>query len=160
MLGWIALLYQFVVTSKISFKMNFKVFGIGTALVTVLVAYNMLQKAPLVVIGYFVLPVFVWMIVLANNEGQTLQKFITNKNQVLIGLAIVIAAELLVFSFFQRKILSLMLLGYVGAITAYSIKRKLQPKLKILKYFSSAVCLGIFPLLKVVEKDTKNSILL
>jgi GPI ethanolamine phosphate transferase 1 len=160
MLGWIALLSQYIATSNVSFKINRKVFLLGGFTSTVIVAFNLLQHAPLVVIGYFLLPIGVWMIVLSNNDNDILQKFMRNKNQLLAAIACVTIAEMLVFSFFQRKILSLMLLGYVGAITAFAIKKKLQPKLKILKYFSSAVCLGIFPLLKVVEKDTKNSILL
>ena len=160
MLGWIALLYQFIVTSTLTFKMSFKVFLTGTVMSGTIAGYNLLQMAPLVVIGYFLLPIFIWMIVLTNNKDRTIQKFFKNKNQILIAIACIVSAELLVYSFFQRKILSLMLLGYVGAMVAYTIRKKLQPKLKILKYFSSAVCLGIFPLLKVVEKDTKNSILL
>lgn len=160
MVGWILLLYQYIVTSQITFKISVKVLASGGTLALIIAAYNLLQHAPLVVIGYFLLPIAMWMLVLANNRDRILQKFVRNKNQVLIAATCIIVSELLVFSFFQRKILSLMLLGYVGAITAYAIKKKLQPKLKILKYFSSAVCLGIFPLLKVVEKDTKNSILL
>lgn len=160
MLGWIVLLYLYMMSATISFKMNRNVLLTGALAMLVIAGYNILQKAPLVVIGYFILPVLVWMAVFSNNKEKTIQKFVRNKNQLLIALACVVAAELLVFSFFQRKILSLMLLGYVGAIVAYAIRKKLQPKLKILKYFSSAVCLGIFPLLKVVEKDTKNSILL
>lgn len=160
MLGWIVILYQYILHSHITLKMSWKVFVSGGVLANTIIAYNLLQKAPLVVIGYFILPIIVWMIVLSNNEGEILQKFFRNKNQILITVVSITTAELLVFSFFQRKILSLILLGYVGAITVYAIRRKLQPKLKILKYFSSAVCLGIFPLLKVVEKDTKNSILL
>lgn len=160
MVGWIVLLYQYIVSSKITFKMGTKVLASGCTIALIIVAYNVLQKAPPVVIGYFLLPVVMWMIVLSNNQDEILQKFIKNKNQILIALTCIVAAELLVFSFFQRKILSLMLLGYVGAITVYALRKKLQPKLKILKYFSSAVCLGIFPLLRVVEKDTKNSILL
>lgn len=160
MVGWILMLCQYIVTSKITYKMSVKVLASGASVGVLIVAYNVLQKAPPVVIGYFLLPVIVWMIVLSNNQDEVLQKFFKSKNQILIALACILAAELLVFSFFQRKILSLMLLGYVGAITVYAIRKKLQPKLKILKYFSSAVCLGIFPLLRVVEKDTKNSILL
>lgn len=160
MVGWIFLLYLYIVRSDVAFKMNKKVLLSGGVVSGVIIAYNALQQAPLVVIGYFLLPIAVWTIVLCNNEDETLQKFVRNHNQILIAIICVCAAELLVFSFFQRKVLSLMLLGYVGSITAYTIKRKLQPKLKILKYFSSAVCLGIFPLLKVVEKDTKNLILL
>jgi phosphatidylinositol glycan class N len=160
MLGWIALLYQYIITSKINYKMRPKVLAIGGTIAFIIIAFNGLQHAPPVVIGYFMLPVIIWMLVLSNNEDKTLQKFMKSKNQILIAVCCIIVAELLVFSFFQRKILSLMLLGYVGSITAYAMKKKLQPKLKILKYFSSAVCLGIFPLLRVVEKDTKNSILL
>lgn len=160
MLGWIMLLYQYIMTSTISLKISSKVLAAGGTLTFLISAFNILQRAPLIVIGYFLLPVFVWMLVLCNNQDETLQKFAQNKNQILITVICVVVAELLVFSFFQRKILSLMLLGYVGSITAYAIRKKLQPKLKILKYFSSAVCLGIFPLLRVVEKDTKNSILL
>lgn len=160
MIGWIFLLYQYIVLSRISFKINLKVLAICGILAVIITGYNILQHAPVVVIGYFLLPIVVWMLVLSNNEDETLQKFMRNKNQILIAVICIVVAELLVFSFFQRKILSLMLLGYVGSITAYAIKKKLQPKLKILKYFSSAVCLGIFPLLRVVEKDTKNSILL
>lgn len=160
MVGWILLLYQFFVTSKISFRMSPKVLVTGCTLGIAIIAYNFLQGAPLIVIGYFILPVVLWMILLANEEAKTLQKFVRNKSQILIGIGCLIVAELLVFSFFQRKVLSLMLLGYVGAITTYAIKKKLTPKQKILKYFSSAVILGIFPLFRVVEKDTKNSILL
>lgn len=160
MLGWIMLLYQYIVTSSTSLKMSPKILASGGIVTFIIVTFNLLQHAPLIVIGYFLLPIAIWMLVLCNNQDETLQKFAKNKNQILIAVICVVAAELLVFSFFQRKILSLMLLGYVGSITAYAIKKKLQPKLKILKYFSSAVCLGIFPLLRVVEKDTKNSILL
>lgn len=160
MAGWIVMLYQYIMHSSVTLKMSWKVVVAGGACANTIVAYNLLQKAPLVVIGYFLLPILVWMVVLSNNEDKILQKFLKSKNQVLIGVVCITTAELLVFSFFQRKILSLMLLGYVGAITVYAIRRKLQPKLKILKYFSSAVCLGIFPLLRVVEKDTKNPILL
>lgn len=179
MIGWIVLLYEYIVTSKITFKMSLKTLASGGSIAFSIAAYNAVQKAPPVVIGYFLLPVLMWMIVLTNNQDEILQKFIRNKNQILIALMCIVSAELLVFSFFQRKILSLMLLGYVGAITGqffhfcvsffslssgfssvFYLRKKLQPKLKILKYFSSAVCLGIFPLLRVVEKDTKNSILL
>lgn len=160
MVGWILLLSQYIAKSSVSFKVTGKVMTIGGSLAFIIIAFNLLQKAPLIVIGYFVLPVIVWMIVITNNDDKMLQSFFTNKNQILIALACVISAELLVFSFFQRKILSLMLFGYVGAVSVYTIKRKFQPKLKILKYFSSAVCLVIFPMLKVVDKDTKNSILL
>lgn len=160
MIGWILLLCQYIVTSKISFRMSLKLIVTGSTLGCVIIAYNIAQGAPLVVIGYFLLPIALWMILLANEKARILQKFIRNKHQFLVGLACVIVSELLVFSFFQRKVLSLLLLGYVGAITTYAIKKKLTPKQKILKYFSSAVILGIFPLFRVVEKDAKNSILL
>lgn len=160
MVGWILLLCQYIATSKISLIINLKVFIIGCTLALAVIAYNILQGAPFIVIGYFLLPIAIWMILLGNEHVATLRKFVQNKNQILIGFACLIVAELLVFSFFQRKVLSLMLLGYVGAITTYAIKKKLTPKQKILKYFSSAVVLGIFPLFRVVEKDTKNSILL
>ena len=160
MIGWIVLLYQFIMKSKISLRMGSKTLLVGGISAAAVAGFNILQHAPPIVIGYFVLPIFIWMLVAANNQEKILQKFFESRGHPLIALGTVVVAELLVFSFFQRKILSLMLIGYVGAITAYTIKKKLQPKLKILKYFSSAVCLGIFPLLKVVEKDTKNPILL
>jgi phosphatidylinositol glycan class N len=160
MAGWIALLYQFVMNSSISLKLSAKVFITGSALIGLIVGYNLLQHAPLVVIGYFVLPVVIWMVVLSNNKEQTLQGFITNPNHIVIGVSCVAFAELLVYSFFERRILSLALILYTGSITAYAIRKKFEPKLKTLKYFSSAVCLGIFPLLKVVDKDNRNSVLL
>lgn len=160
MVGWIALLYQFVITSKITYAIDFKTMCTGCGLIVIIAGYNLLQHAPLIVIGYFLLPIPLWMLVIANNEGGLLQKVFKNFNQFLVGVVCVVVAEVLVFSFFQRKILSVVLLLYTGTITAYALRKKLEPKLKTLKYFSSAVCLGIFPLLKVVDKDTKNSILL
>ena len=160
MLGWIVLLYQYVATSKISFKIGTKVLAFGGSLSLIVLAYNLLQKAPIIVIGYFLLPILLWMIVLSNNEEKILQNFANNPKRILITIACIGVTELLVFSFYQRKILSLMLMGYVGAITVYAIRKKLQPKLKILKYSSSAICLSFFPLLKVVDKDTKDSKLL
>lgn len=160
MVGWIALLFQFVMTSKVSFLIDLKILTVGGLTAFIIVTYNMLQHAPLVVIGYFILPIFVWMFVLSNNKEKLLQKFFGNFNQIGIAIICIVAAEVLVFSFFERKILSVVLLLYTGTSVAYAIRKKLEPKLKTLKYFSSAVCLGIFPLLKVVDKDTKNSVLL
>jgi phosphatidylinositol glycan class N len=160
MIGWIVLLYQYVIRGNISLKITKKPLQYGLIIATLIVAYNLLQHSPLVVIGYFLLPILLWMIVLSNNEDKILQSFVTNKNHVIIAVICVIFAELLVYSFFERKILSLMLLIYSGSITAYAIRKKMEPKLKTLKYFSSAVCLGIFPMLKVVDKENKNSILL
>lgn len=160
MIGWVILLYQYIITSKINYKINARVLASCCVLALIIVAYNMLQHSPYVVIGYFILPIIVWMLVLSNNENQVLQNFLRNRDQLLVAGLCIAVAELLVFSFFQRKVLSLALLGYVGAITVYAIKKQMKPKLKLMKYFSSAVCLGIFPLLRVVEKDTKNSILL
>lgn len=160
MIGWIALLYQFVITSKINYSIDFKTLSTGCCIAFVIAGYNLLQHAPLIVIGYFLLPIPLWMLVKVNNGNGLLQKIFKNFNHLLVGVACVITAEVLVFSFFQRKILSVVLLIYTGTITAYALRKKLEPKLKTLKYFSSAVCLGIFPLLKVVDKDTKNSVLL
>lgn len=160
MIGWIVLLYQYIVTSRISFKMGVKVLTTGGLSAFIIIAYNILQNAPVIVIGYFLLPIILWMVVFSNNSSQILQNFSKHPRWILITVIYVVITELLVFSFFQRKILSLMLLGYVGAITVYAIRKRLQPKLKILKYSSSAVCLSFFPLLKVVDKDTKDSRLL
>lgn len=160
MAGWIALLYQFVIKSKMTLKMDYKLLIAGLSLIVLIIGYNLLQQAPLVVIGYFILPVAIWMIVFANNDEKILQKFLTNFNHILIAVICVAFAEMLVFSFFERRILSLTLILYTGSITAYAIRKKFEPKLKTLKYFSSAVCLGIFPLLKVIDRDNKNSILL
>lgn len=160
MIGWIALLYQFVITSNINYSIDFKTLSTGCCIAFVIAGYNLLQHAPLIVIGYFLLPIPLWMLVKVNNGNGLLQKIFKNFNHLLVGVACVITAEVLVFSFFQRKILSVVLLIYTGTITAYALRKKLEPKLKTLKYFSSAVCLGIFPLLKVVDKDTKNSVLL
>ncbi|KAG5669225.1 hypothetical protein PVAND_017117 [Polypedilum vanderplanki] len=159
MAGWIALLYQFIIKSSITLKMNRKIFITGSAIIGVIIFYNFLQHAPLVVIGYFILPVIIWMIVVSNFDGNSLQN-LRNQNHLMIAIICIIFAELLVYSFFERRILSLILILYTGSITAYAIRKKLEPKLKTLKYFSSAVCLGIFPLLKVVDKENKNSILL
>lgn len=160
MTGWIVLLYQYVIKGSLDAKIKTNVMQYGITLATLVVAYNLLQHSPLIVIGYFLLPILIWMIVFSNNEDKILQNFITNKNYVLIAVICIVFAELLVYSFFERKILSLILLIYSGTITAYAIRKKMEPKLKTLKYFSSAVCLGIFPLLKVVDKENKNSILL
>lgn len=160
MLGWILLLCRYIVTSAFSLRVTLKALVIGCTATTVIVAYNILQGAPAIVIVYFILPIALWTVLLGSKEMPTLRKFLPNKKQTLIGFACLVVSELLVFSFFQRKVLSLILLGYVGAITTYAIRKKLTPKQKILKYFSSAVILGIFPLFRVVEKDTKNSILL
>lgn len=160
MIAWIVLLYQFIMTSRVTFRMRGNVARIGGAAVIVILVFNHLQRAPLVVSMYFALPIIMWMLVITNNGNKILQNFFQDRNQILLAIVCFAIAELLVFSFFQRKILSLLLLGYVGSIAAYATRRKYQPKLKIMKYFSSAVCLGIFPLLKVVDKDTKNSVLL
>jgi len=160
MTGWIVLLYQYVIKGSIDAKIKANILQYGLTLATLVVTYNLLQHSPIIVIGYFILPIVVWMFVLSNNEDRILQDFITNKNYVSIAVICVVFAELLVYSFFERKILSLILLIYSGTITAYAIRKKMEPKLKTLKYFSSAVCLGIFPLLKVVDKENKNSILL
>lgn len=160
MTGWIVLLYQYVIKGSIDAKIKASILQYGLTLGTLVVTYNLLQHSPIIVIGYFILPIVVWMFVLSNNEDKILQNFITNKNYVFIAVICVVFAELLVYSFFERKILSLILLIYSGTITAYAIRKKMEPKLKTLKYFSSAVCLGIFPLLKVVDKENKNSILL
>lgn len=160
MIGWIAFLYQVVINSSISFNMDRRIFTFGIILIVLIIAYNLLQHTPLVVTGYFILPVVVWMVVIANNHGKILQAFIRNPNHIMIATVCIAFAELLVYSFFERKILSLALILYTGSITAYALRRKLEPKLKTLKYFSSAVCLGLFPLLRVVDKDNKNSILL
>lgn len=160
MVAWIVLLYQFIMTSSVTFRIRGNAAKFGGLAVAVTLIFNYLQRAPLVVSMYFALPTVMWMLVITNNGNKILQSFFHNRSQILLATICLITAELLVFSFFQRKILSLLLLGYVGSIAAYTIKRKFQPKLKIMKYFSSAVCLGIFPLLKVVDKDTKNSVLL
>lgn len=160
MVGWIALLYQFVMTSRISFKIDLKILTVGAITTLIIIAYNLLQRAPLVVVGYFILPIFMWMLVFSNNQDKTLQKFFSNIYQIGIAIMCIVVSEILVFSFFERKILSVVLLLYTGSIVAYAFRKKLEPKLKTLKYFCSAVCLGIFPLLKVVDKDTKNSVLL
>jgi GPI ethanolamine phosphate transferase 1 len=160
MIGWIALLYQYLIRSKISLHLDTKSFLVGFILIIVIVIYNILQHTPPIVLGYFLLPIIIWMIVIANNETKILQNFIENSNHVLIASLCIAFAELLVFAFFERKILSIVLMVYSGSITAFVIRKKWEPKLKALKYFSSAVCLGIFPLLKVIDKDTKNSILL
>lgn len=160
MTGWLILLYQYVIKGSLDGKIKTSVLQYGITLAVLVVAYNLLQHSPLIVIGYFLLTILIWMIVFSNNEDKILQNFVTNKNYVLIAVICVIFAELLVYSFFERKILSLILLIYSGTITAYAIRKKMEPKLKTLKYFSSAVCLGIFPLLKVVDKENKNSILL
>lgn len=160
MIGWILLLYQYLATSKITFKMKPKILAIGGIVSLIIIAYNLLQKAPLIVLGYFLLPVIVWMVLLSNNGSAILSNVVNTPSHLLISMTCIAVTELMVFSFFQRKILSLILLGYSGAITVYAIRRKLQPKLKILKYFSSAVCLSFFPLLKVIDKDTKDSRLL
>lgn len=160
MIGWIVLLYQYVVKSTLNLQINRAALQYGLIIGTLIVLYNLLQHSPLIVIGYFLLPILIWMIVLSNNEDRILQNFITNKNYVFIAIICIAFAELLVFSFFERKILSLILLIYTGTIVAYAIRKKMEPKLKTLKYFSSAVCLGIFPLLKVVDKENKHSILL
>ncbi|CRK91121.1 CLUMA_CG004809, isoform A [Clunio marinus] len=158
--GWIALLYLYIMTSEMTLRIEEKYLKIGSFLIIVIATYNFCQKVPIQAIGYFLLPIIIWMIVLSNNRRKALQSFMTNKHHILTALMCIIAAEFLVFSFFQRKILSLLLLGYSGIVTTYAIRKNLQPKLKVFKYFSSAVCLGIFPLLKVVEKDTKNLFLL
>ncbi|CAG9802616.1 unnamed protein product [Chironomus riparius] len=160
MSGWIVLLYQYVIKGSLNVKIKTNVLQYGVTLAVLVIAYNLLQHSPLIVIGYFLLPIVVWMFVFSNNEDKILQNFVTNQNNIFIAVICIIFAELLVYSFFERKILSLILLIYSGTITAYAIRKKLKPKLKTLKYFSSAVCLGIFPLLKVVDKENKNSILL
>lgn len=160
MLGWITLLFQFVITSKINYRINLKILINGLIIAIIIITYNLLQHAPIIVIGYFLLPIPLWMLVLVNYRDNSFEKITKNFNYLIVGVVCIVTAEVLVFSFFQRKILSLVLLVYTGSITAYAVRKKLEPKLKTLKYFSSAVCLGIFPLLKVVDKDTKNSVLL
>lgn len=160
MVAWVLLLYQYIITSRINYRISMKLLKIGGICAGLIVIYNSLQHAPFVVIGYLLLPIPLWMLVLNNNENSVLKNLIATKAYALCGILCIAVAELLVFSFFQRKILSLVLLLYSGAITSIAIKKKMGHKIKILKYFSSAVCLGIFPLLAVVEKDTKNSILL
>lgn len=160
MIAWIILLYQFIMTSTVTFRIKGNVAKFGFAAMITTLTFNYLQRAPVVVSIYFALPILMWMLVISNNGNKILQSFFHDRNQILLAIIVFIIAELLVFSFFQRKILSLLLLGYVGSIAAFATRRKYQPKLKIMKYFSSAVCLGIFPLLKVVDKDTKNSVLL
>lgn len=160
MIAWILLLYQFIMMSKITFWMDGRILKFGGTSIVLSLIFNYLQKTPIVVSLYFILPIALWMLVFTNNREKFLQNIFKDRGQLILAFVAIATAEILVFSFFQRKILSLILLGYVGSIAAYAIKKKLQPKLKIMKYFSSAVCLGIFPLLKVVDKDTKNSILL
>lgn len=160
MTGWIVLLYQFVIKSDIHLNISKNILLYGLIVSALIITFNLLQHSPVIVICYFLLPVAIWMVVLSNNEDRILQKFVTNKNNIMIAVTCVAFAELLVYSFFERKILSLILLIYSGSITAYAIRKKMEPKLKTLKYFSSAVCLGIFPLLKVVDKENKNSGLL
>ena len=160
MTGWIVLLYQYVIKGSLNVKLKTSALQYGITLAILVITYNVLQHSPIIVIGYFLLPIVVWMFVFSNNEDKILQNFITNKNYILIAVTCIVFAELLVYSFFERKILSLILLIYSGTITAYALRKKMEPKLKTLKYFSSAVCLGIFPLLKVVDKENKNSILL
>ncbi len=119
------------------------------------------QHTPTVVIAYFILPIPIWMVVLKDHtQISVVKKLITSKTLLCCIILCLLVAEVSVFSFFQRKVLSAALFSYSLIITFVAMRRKVGTKMKIVKYFSSSVCLGIFPLLPIVEKDTKHSFLL
>lgn len=121
-----------------------------------------MQNTPAIVTGYFLLPVVVWLVVL-NNQRKckvSLYQLLTSVNFFSCSLFYILVAEVFVFGFFNRKVLSVALIFYSIGVTIFAFKVNIGGKMKIAKYFISSLCLGIFPLLPVVEKDTKHSILL
>lgn len=121
----------------------------------------LVQRTPTVVILYFILPIPIWMVVLKDNSQiSAVKKLITSKTLISCIILCLLVAEVSVYSFFQRKVLSAALFSYSLIITIVTMRRKIGTKMKIVKYFSSSVCLGIFPLLPIVEKDTKGHFLL
>ncbi|XP_001658859.2 GPI ethanolamine phosphate transferase 1 [Aedes aegypti] len=156
MIGWILIVLSKVfvfepVFSKISRKL---IWG-GFVCVILIIGYNILQRTPKTVIFYFVLPVFLWIPVLASWKT-----YIRVINMKVIGQSVIFVgcAEICVIAFFQRSVLSLFLLGNTIYLS-YHLKRNNSGSL-LLSIIASNIALAIFPILPVVEKDSNHPWLL
>ncbi|XP_055637400.1 GPI ethanolamine phosphate transferase 1 [Toxorhynchites rutilus septentrionalis] len=159
MIGWIMILVDKIFYSENLVKtINARLVLTAIGTIIIIYVFNILQGTPSIVIAYFVLPVFFWTPVLSRWKN-----YVSNISGKMAGRIFLIigCTELLVASFYQRKVLCLFLITHA----TYFIFR--TRKLKRTEIFPSLILLCVsnivlsgFQMLPVVEKDTNNPYLL
>uniref|UniRef100_A0A1Q3FC79 GPI ethanolamine phosphate transferase 1 n=1 Tax=Culex tarsalis TaxID=7177 RepID=A0A1Q3FC79_CULTA len=159
MLGWILIVIGYVMDIRNMYKDITRKYKFGAMLsLTAVYGYNSLQNNPQLVIIYFVLPILLWTPVSANLNKYSI---VINRKIIAQAVSFVGCIELCVISFFERKVLSVLLIIVIIFYTKQLIKCRGEGGLSII--LATVCCnsvLAIFPLFPVVEKDSNNPILL
>ncbi|XP_064598792.1 GPI ethanolamine phosphate transferase 1-like [Liolophura sinensis] len=135
---------------------------IGIAMATVITIVLFVQSSPLSYYIYCLAPVVLWTCVLLRvrmyySAIQSIHQSGSWVQVLLCVLGIVGATELVVWSFFQRELLSIGLVTMsLWLVTSPSFKTYTSS----LGWLSSCLTLAVFPLLPVVGKDTDYSLVL
>uniref|UniRef100_A0A8D8AML3 GPI ethanolamine phosphate transferase 1 n=1 Tax=Culex pipiens TaxID=7175 RepID=A0A8D8AML3_CULPI len=159
MLGWILIVIGHVMNIQSMYKEITRAFKFKTLLILCAIyGYNFLQNNPLHVTVFFMLPVLLWTPVFANFKKYSI---VINRKTVVQTVLFVGCIELCVISFFERKVLSVLLIIVIIFYSNQLIRCPVKGGRSIaLATFCSNSVLAIFPLFHVVEKDSNNPILL
>ncbi|XP_062545025.1 GPI ethanolamine phosphate transferase 1 isoform X2 [Armigeres subalbatus] len=152
MTGWILIvLGKLFVFEEVFPKISRKLSVAGITAMIVITGYNYFQGTPRIVTFYFLLPLFIWIPVVASSRAyiKMISLRVLGQTVVFVGFA-----ELCVMAFFQRSVLSLFLFGNTIYL-AHKLKQLSGSKLVYSLVFSNAV-LAVFPILPVVEKDSNH----
>ncbi|XP_055859262.1 GPI ethanolamine phosphate transferase 1 [Episyrphus balteatus] len=133
-----------------------KIFTKPMILGLVLLIYIFLQKIPIEVGFYIILPVLIWALALQSSQGKQrwLKSLITRRNLTII-LVVILGAILMVTSFFKREFITLVFLMF-ASLKLKSIAGK---NIKFALWSGMSLILCTFPLLSDVMGQ-KNDILL
>jgi GPI ethanolamine phosphate transferase 1 len=157
MLGWIVILI-FELTSgrveAVAVKYRKKIGAIVGGLAAIIVFFNFLQHTPAVATVYFTLPVFVWGVVAAYALESLNSRTLAT---LLVFVSVyVVAAAVLVYSFFDRRILSVFLaVNCLYQISTSSVDWWLKGT-----WAASTLCLFVFPMLPIIKKNAEHPLLL
>ncbi|EDW74514.1 uncharacterized protein Dwil_GK21360 [Drosophila willistoni] len=117
-LGWIYYLYQLLTAHRTKAKRTGHNIWLEAAVIIGLIIFLVAQRVPLVITFYLLLPLFIWRLALKPNLGYSAafaysqpSTHLASKKQLLLLIG---CAELLVFTFFERRLISLCFLVISG----------------------------------------------
>ncbi|EDW01412.1 GPI ethanolamine phosphate transferase 1 [Drosophila grimshawi] len=168
-LGWILYLYRLLTHNRTTSNKEAKQKSRATVplylAAMLLIVFVVVQRVPISVGFYLLLPLIVWMLVMRQGNHSTVAVRVYSQTSVTRGappswaqlLLLIACAELLVFTFFERRLISLCFLAFNG----YRSWGNLKPNtLEFYKWLFLVITLSCFPLLPLSVGYQNNYLLL